>query len=191
MMPVVTSGSQPDPAGGGGVTGCGHPGYAVIALFARFHGKAPVMSEPGAQMAAAAPGRGHLRTSRADRDQVIAVLKAAFVQGRLTKDEFEARIDRALTSRTYAELAAVTEDIPAGLTDTQPDLEPKPPRRPARKRTRISMNTAVTAGGFVAIATNIAMVGALIVGNGVAVIAIVTFFAIAAAVAIGAMIVAR
>jgi DUF1707 SHOCT-like domain len=149
------------------------------------------MSEPGAEMAAAAPGRGLLRTSRADRDQVIAVLKAAFVQGRLTKDEFEARIDRALTSRTYAELAAVTADIPAGLTDTQPDLESKPPRRPARRRTRISMNTAVTAGGFVAIATNIAMVGALVVGNGVAVIAIAAFFAIAAAVAIGAMIVAR
>jgi Domain of unknown function (DUF1707) len=149
------------------------------------------MSEPGAQMAAAAPGRGRLRTSRADRDQVIAVLKTAFVQGRLTKDEFEARIDRALTSRTYAELALVTTDIPAGLTDTQQVHESKPPRRPARRRTRISMNTAVSVGGFLAIATNLAMVGALVVGNGVAVIAIAAFFAIAAAVAIGAMIVAR
>jgi Domain of unknown function (DUF1707) len=149
------------------------------------------MSEPGAQVGAAAAGRGHLRTSRADRDQVIALLKAAFVQGRLTKDEFEARIDRALTSRTYAELAAVTADIPAGLTDTQPTHDLKPPRQPARKRTQISMNTAVTAGGFLAIATNIAVVGALVVGNGVAVIAIVAFFVIAAAVAIGAMIVAR
>jgi type IV secretory pathway VirB6-like protein len=142
-------------------------------------------------MAAAGPGRGRLRTSRADRDQVIAVLKAAFVQGRLNKDEFEARIDRALTSRTYAELAEVTADVPAELTDTQRVPDSKPPRRPARRRIRISMNTAVTAGGFVAIATNIAMVGALIVGNGVAVIAIVTFFVIAAAAAIGAMIVAR
>jgi Domain of unknown function (DUF1707) len=145
------------------------------------------MSEPGAQMAAAAAGRGGLRTSRADRDQVIAVLKTAFVQGRLTKDEFEARIDRTLTSRTYAELAAVTSDIPAGLTDTQQVDEFKPPRQPAR----ISMNTAITAGGFLAIATNIAVVGALIVGNGVAVIAIVAVFAVAAVVAIGAMIAAR
>jgi hypothetical protein len=30
---------------------------------------------------AAAPSRGHLRASHADREQVIAVLKAAFVQG--------------------------------------------------------------------------------------------------------------
>jgi Domain of unknown function (DUF1707) len=149
------------------------------------------MSEPGTQMAAAAAGRGRLRTSRADRDQVIEVLKAAFVQGRLSKDEFEARIDRALTSRTYAELAALTADIPAGLTDTQRVHEYKPPRRPARTRIRVSMNTAVTAGAFVAIVTNIAMVGALVAGNGVAVIAVVTFFAVAAAVAIGAMIVAR
>jgi Domain of unknown function (DUF1707) len=173
------------------VTGCGHPGYAVFALFARFQGKAPVMSEPGAQMAAAASGRGRLRTSRADRDQVIAVLKAAFVQGRLTKDEFEARIDRALTSRTYAELAEVTADIPAGLTDTQQVPESKPPRRPARRRTQISMNTAVSAGAFLAIVTNIAMVGALVTGNGVAVIAVAAFFAVAAIVAIGAMLVAR
>jgi DUF1707 SHOCT-like domain len=149
------------------------------------------MSEPGPQMAAAAAGRGHLRTSRADRDQVIAVLKAAFVQGRLTKDEFETRIDRALTSRTYAELAAVTPDIPAELTVTERLHQFKPPRQPARRRTRISMNTAVTAGAFVAMATNIAVVGALIAGNGVAVIAVVVFFTIAAAVAIGAMIVAR
>jgi hypothetical protein len=32
-------------------------------------------------------GRGHMRASHADREQVIGILKAAFVQGRLTKDE--------------------------------------------------------------------------------------------------------
>jgi len=149
------------------------------------------MSEPGTQMAGAAAGRGRLRTSRADREQVIEVLKAAFVQGRLTQDEFEARIGRALTSRTYAELAAVTADIPAGLTDTRLTRERKPPRRPARTRTRMSMNTAVTAGGFVAMATNIAMVAALAAGNGLAVIVVAAFFLVAAMVAIGAMLIAR
>jgi DUF1707 SHOCT-like domain len=43
-----------------------------------------VTAEPGNEMAAAA-SRSHLRASHADREQVIAVLKAAFVQGRLTK----------------------------------------------------------------------------------------------------------
>jgi fermentation-respiration switch protein FrsA (DUF1100 family) len=51
-----------------------------------------------------AGGLGRLRTSRADREQVIDVLKAAFVQGRLAKDEFDARVGQVLASRTYAEL---------------------------------------------------------------------------------------
>ena len=68
---------------------------------------------------AAAPA-GHLRTARADREQVIDVLKAAFVQGRMRKDEFDARVDRTFASRTYAELAAITADIPAGQIGDQP-----------------------------------------------------------------------
>jgi hypothetical protein len=47
---------------------------------------------------------------------VIGILKAAFVQGRLTEDEFGARVDQVYASRTYAELAEVTDDIPAELT---------------------------------------------------------------------------
>ena len=45
---------------------------------------------------------GRLRTSHADRDQAINVLKAAFVQGRLTKPEFDLRVGQVLASRTYA-----------------------------------------------------------------------------------------
>ena len=80
------------------------------------------MAEPGDEMAAGA-GRGHLRASNADREQVISLLKPAFVQGRLTKDEFDLRVGRALASRTYAELAALTADIPADLVAVQP-LQP-------------------------------------------------------------------
>jgi hypothetical protein len=46
---------------------------------------------------------------------VIGTLKAAFVQGRLVKDEFDLRVGQALAPRTYAELAALTADLPAGL----------------------------------------------------------------------------
>jgi hypothetical protein len=67
---------------------------------------------------------GHLRTSRADREQVIDVLKAGFVQGRLTMDEFELRVGQALTSRTYADLAALTADIPGWVTSARPVAEP-------------------------------------------------------------------
>ena len=58
-------------------------------------------------------GRGHLRAAQADREQVITVLKAAYAQGRLTKDELEARAGQAFASRTYAELAVLTADLPA------------------------------------------------------------------------------
>jgi hypothetical protein len=70
------------------------------------------MAEPPDQMPAAA-GRGHLRASHADRDQVIGTLKAAFVQGMLAQDEFDTRVGQAFGSRTYAELAALTADLPA------------------------------------------------------------------------------
>jgi hypothetical protein len=57
--------------------------------------------------------RGRLRASDADRDKVIEELKAAFTQGRLAKDELESRAGQAFTARTYAELAAATDGIPA------------------------------------------------------------------------------
>jgi hypothetical protein len=47
----------------------------------------------------------------AGREQVIAALKAAYVQGRLTKEEFDFRVGQALA--IYAELDALTADIPA------------------------------------------------------------------------------
>ena len=39
----------------------------------------------------AAAGRGRIRAGHADREQVIEALKNAFVQGRLTRDELDAR----------------------------------------------------------------------------------------------------
>jgi Domain of unknown function (DUF1707) len=64
-------------------------------------------------MAVGAAGRGRMRASHADREQAIEVLKAAFVEGWLTRDELDARAGRALAARTCADLAAVTADIPA------------------------------------------------------------------------------
>jgi Domain of unknown function (DUF1707) len=78
-----------------------------------------VTAGPGGEKAPGTAGRGGLRASDADREQVIDALKAAFVRGRLTKDTFDAGVGRALTSRTYAELAMVTADIPAGPTGAQ------------------------------------------------------------------------
>ncbi|WP_225730632.1 MULTISPECIES: DUF1707 domain-containing protein [unclassified Nocardia] len=50
--------------------------------------------------------------SDADRDQVTAQLEKAVGQGILTLDEFADRTDRALASRTRAELSRVVADLP-------------------------------------------------------------------------------
>ena len=86
------------------------------------------MPGPGDEIAAGAGGRAHMRASHADREQVIDTLKAAFVHGRLAKDEFDLRVGRVLASRTYADLGAVTADIPAGPVRAH---SPNPARKPA------------------------------------------------------------
>jgi hypothetical protein len=50
----------------------------------------------------------------ADRERTIDVLKAAFGEGRLPKEEFDSRCGRVLAARTYADLAAIVADLPAG-----------------------------------------------------------------------------
>ena len=68
----------------------------------------------------AASARGQLRASHADREQAIDVLQAAYVHGRLTKEEFSLRVGQVFASRTYAELGALTADIPGWMTSAQP-----------------------------------------------------------------------
>jgi Domain of unknown function (DUF1707) len=78
------------------------------------------MTEPEDQRTVPARGRGRLRASHADREQAIEVLKDAFAQGRLDKDELDVRAGQAFASRTYAELAAVTADLPAAPAAAAP-----------------------------------------------------------------------
>ena len=58
------------------------------------------------------PARLHFRASDADRECVIDGLKTAFAEGRLTKDEYDTRVGQVLSARTYADLGAVTRDLP-------------------------------------------------------------------------------
>ena len=53
-----------------------------------------------------------LRASHADRDQVVELLRVAAGDGRISAEELDDRLERALTARTYAELAALTADLP-------------------------------------------------------------------------------
>jgi len=61
-----------------------------------------------------------VRASDADRDRTIDMLNGAFAEGRLTMEEHDARVEHAYDARTYAELAAVSADLPAGPRGTRP-----------------------------------------------------------------------
>jgi hypothetical protein len=84
-----------------------------------------------------------LRASHADREQEIDMLKAAYVQGMLAKDELDARLSQTFASRTYAELAELTADLPAGLADT------RPPRQPAQAPARPAMSKVIAGAALV------------------------------------------
>jgi hypothetical protein len=75
--------------------------------------------QPGRDTAAPA-GRGALRVSHEDRDQVAEALRVAAGDGRLTADELDERLGRALTARTYDDLTAVVADLPAAGTALTP-----------------------------------------------------------------------
>ena len=55
-----------------------------------------------------------------ERDRVIGTLKVALAQGRLTGDEHDSRAAQASAAQSHAELAALTADLPAGLTARLP-----------------------------------------------------------------------
>jgi len=106
------------------------------------------MAGPEGEIAAGAGSCGYLRASHADREQAIESLKAAFVQGRLAKGEFDLRVGQVLAARTYAELAAATTGIPAGLTTSKP---PAPAgargRQPVVRPGRVALAATVLYAG--------------------------------------------
>ncbi|MEV6488423.1 DUF1707 domain-containing protein [Actinoplanes sp. NPDC051633] len=62
-----------------------------------------------------------IRASDEDRQRVVAALEQHTGAGRLTLDEFAARVEVACGARTMSELAAVTSDLPAA--DERPQRE--------------------------------------------------------------------
>jgi Domain of unknown function (DUF1707) len=110
------------------------------------------MVGPGDEIPAPAGGHGYLRASHTDREHVIDTLKAAYVHGVVTKDEFDARVSQTFAARTHAELALVTADIPARLAAASSAPGPAPAWGNApvpvglRPGDRAIMATAIVAG---------------------------------------------
>jgi uncharacterized membrane protein len=69
-------------------------------------------------------GRGQMRAADGDRDRAVAFLTTAFTEGRLTKDEYDARVESALSAKTYSDLDMVVTDLPGARA-----MSPYPPTR--------------------------------------------------------------
>jgi Domain of unknown function (DUF1707)/Domain of unknown function (DUF4190) len=65
-------------------------------------------------------GQGHIRAADADRDHIAEILGTAYTEGRLSKDEYDARLDAALSARTYADLDQVVSDLPVPVPAPTP-----------------------------------------------------------------------
>jgi hypothetical protein len=74
----------------------------------------PDQEQMGQDAVAGTPtGPGALRVSHEDRDRVAEALRVAAGDGRLTSDELDERLEKALTARTYNDLAPLLADLPA------------------------------------------------------------------------------
>jgi hypothetical protein len=102
--------------------------------------------------------RGRLRAAHADRDRVIGVLTTAFVRGMLDKDEFDVRVSQTFASRTYAELAAVTADLPAAA--------PQAPAPAVREEGWLTMRRALIISACLLTPTGLAaLIGLVLAGR--------------------------
>jgi hypothetical protein len=90
----------------------------------------------------------HMRASTADRDRSVEVLKSSFVEGRLSKDELDLRLGQALISRFFAELMAITADLPVGPFGRLPAHPVTPPFPRTRGRGSITAVVVLLLSGF-------------------------------------------
>ncbi len=68
--------------------------------------------------------RGKMRAGDTDRDRVVESLKVAYSEGRLSKDEYDGRLEDAMSARTYADLDRVVTDLPAVRAPIAPPVAP-------------------------------------------------------------------
>jgi hypothetical protein len=85
-------------------------------------GQHPHEEQDGAETRPARTELSVIRASDAERDAVIAQLNQACAEGRLTLEEFSARLEQALAARTRGDLELLTSDLPSG------DHVPRPAR---------------------------------------------------------------
>jgi DUF1707 SHOCT-like domain len=110
------------------------------------------------------PRRSTLRASDADREYVAEKLRQAAAEGRILAEELEQRLEATFTARTYGELSAVVSDLPRDRTVTGP-----------ARRVPVRLRPAT----IVALVILFPMVLAIATAAIVAIVALITAWAIA------------
>jgi Domain of unknown function (DUF1707) len=87
-----------------------------------------------------------LRASHADRDRIAEQLRVAAGDGRLTMEELDERLEKALSARTGSELAELVTDLPAVAAGSAVAL-PAQPKELAR--IEVSSGSAARQGRWV------------------------------------------
>jgi len=79
------------------------------------------------------PDPRQLRAADTDRDRVADLLRQAAAEGRITFDELDERLSRAYAAKTFADLEAVTSDLPGPGVSAPVPAAPRyqPPDVPA------------------------------------------------------------
>lgn len=101
-------------------------------------------------------GTSHLRASDADRERAVDLLRAAFVEGRLTNEEYDERVAQAYSARTYGDLTSLIADLPA----------PPQPAPPAVRRSTNSLAVAsLVCGVALWFTMGLTMIPAIVFGH--------------------------
>lgn len=107
---------------------------------------------------------GRMLASTADRERALDVLRAAFAEGRVTKDEHDERVSRVYAARTYADLATVTADLPGGQQPVMPAWPPPATVQPVNRGTNglavASLVCGIGSWGF-----GVTSIPAIMIGN--------------------------
>jgi hypothetical protein len=72
---------------------------------------------------------GNVRASDRDRNEVAAELRVHCVEGRITLEELERRLEQAMSARTIHDLAEVVCDLPGSNLPSRPSDRPDRPDR--------------------------------------------------------------
>jgi DUF1707 SHOCT-like domain len=84
-----------------------------------------------------------LRVSDAERDEVATLLRDAAAEGRLTPDELDERVEKALSARTGADLDALLADLP------RKRVVPAPPSGEGMRNFSLLVGVALLVTGLV------------------------------------------